>query len=108
MLSKEKENQLSKYVSYILRHNPEEIGIQLDEQGWTNVIEFIKKSQSKYVFNLEDLKQVVENLEIESYLIDKGVSIPELSNSSLYAFELDALHNFSFSSLFSLYCINGP
>lgn len=61
MLSKEKENQLSKYVSYILRHNPEEIGIQLDEQGWTNVIEFIKKSQSKYVFNLEDLKQVVEN-----------------------------------------------
>ena len=48
-------------MSYILRHNPEEIGIKLDEQGWTNVIEFIQKSQSKYVFNLEDLKQVVEN-----------------------------------------------
>ncbi len=61
MLSKEKENQLSKYVSYILRHSPEEIGIKLEEQGWTNVTEFIQKSQSKYVFDLEDLKQVVEN-----------------------------------------------
>ena len=54
MLSKEKENQLSKYVSYILRHNPDEIGIVLDEQGWTDVSSFIEKSQSKFVFNLED------------------------------------------------------
>lgn len=61
MLSKEKENQLSKYVSYILRHNPDEIGVQLDEQGWTNVQLFIEKSQSKYKFNLDDLKQVVRN-----------------------------------------------
>lgn len=61
MLSKEKENQLSKYVSYILRHNPDEIGVQLDEQGWTNVQLFIEKSQSKYNFNLDDLKQVVRN-----------------------------------------------
>ena len=61
MLSKEKENQLSKYVSYILRHNPDEIGIILDEQGWTDVNAFIENSQSKFVFSLEDLKQVVEN-----------------------------------------------
>ena len=61
MLSKEKENQLSKYVSYILRHKADEIGIVLDEQGWTNVSSFIEKSQYKFVFNLEDLKQDVEN-----------------------------------------------
>lgn len=61
MLSKEKENNLSKYVSYILRHNPDEIGVILDEQGWTSVVEFIEKSQSKYKFDLEDLKQVVKN-----------------------------------------------
>jgi len=61
MLSKEKENQLSKYVSYILRHNPDEIEINLDEQGWTDVNTFIENSQSKFLFSLEDLKQVVEN-----------------------------------------------
>lgn len=61
MLSKEQENNLSKYVSYILRHNPDEIGVQLDEQGWTNVDLFIQKSQSKHQFNLEGLKQVVQN-----------------------------------------------
>lgn len=61
MLSKEQENNLSKYVSYILRHNPDEIGIVLDAQGWTSVSDFINKSQSKQIFNLEDLNQVVKN-----------------------------------------------
>lgn len=61
MLSKEQENNLSKYVSYILRHNPEEIGIILDSQGWTSVNDFIEKSQSKQIFDLEDLTQVVKN-----------------------------------------------
>lgn len=61
MLTKEQETNLSKFVSYILRHNPDEIGIKLTEQGWINVEEFIEKSQVKYKFNLEDLKQVVAN-----------------------------------------------
>lgn len=61
MLTKEQETNLSKFVSYILRHNPDEIGVSLNEQGWTNIEEFIKKSQSKYKFDLDDLKQVVAN-----------------------------------------------
>ena len=31
----------SKFVSLILRHKPETIGIQLDEHGWANVDELI-------------------------------------------------------------------
>lgn len=61
MLTKDQETNLSKFVSYILRHNPDEIGIKLNEQGWTSIEEFINKSQIKYKFNLEDLKQVVAN-----------------------------------------------
>lgn len=61
MLTKDQETNLSKFVSYILRHNPDEIGISLNEQGWTNVEEFISKAQKKYKFTLEDLKQVVAN-----------------------------------------------
>ena len=32
----------SKFVSLILRHKPETIGIQLDEHGWANVDELIE------------------------------------------------------------------
>ena len=32
--------RLSKFVSLILRHRPEVIGITLDEHGWANVDEF--------------------------------------------------------------------
>ena len=61
MLSKESETNLSKFVSYILRHNPEEIDIKLDINGWVYVEEFINKSQTKFKFTFEDLKQVVNN-----------------------------------------------
>ncbi len=34
---------LSKFLSLILRHKPETIGLQLDENGWANVEELIQK-----------------------------------------------------------------
>lgn len=51
--------KLSKFLSYILRHKPEKIGIKLQKDGWADVEELIKKSQKNIVFNMEDLKQVV-------------------------------------------------
>ena len=33
--------ETSKYMSLILRHKPEVIGISLDEHGWANVDELI-------------------------------------------------------------------
>ena len=35
--------QFSKFLSLVLRHKPETIGIELDENGWTNVDELIIK-----------------------------------------------------------------
>ena len=34
----------SKYLSYILRHHPEEIGVDMDSKGWVNVEQLIDKS----------------------------------------------------------------
>lgn len=31
----------SRYISLILRHKPEVIGIELDEHGWANVAQLI-------------------------------------------------------------------
>ncbi|HGG05926.1 MAG TPA: RNA 2'-phosphotransferase [Aliiroseovarius sp.] len=36
--------QTSKFLSYILRHSPESIGLELTPQGWANVDEIIAKS----------------------------------------------------------------
>lgn len=35
---------LSKFLSYLLRHHPEEIGLNLDRNGWAQVEELIKKA----------------------------------------------------------------
>ena len=35
----------SKYLSYILRHNPSSIGLALDTHGWTDIDELIEKSK---------------------------------------------------------------
>ncbi len=37
----------SKFISLVLRHKPEEIGLQLDEHGWADVEELIEKINRK-------------------------------------------------------------
>jgi putative RNA 2'-phosphotransferase len=38
--------QLSKFLSFVLRHRPDSIGISLDSQGWVLVDDLIAKSQA--------------------------------------------------------------
>ena len=49
----------SKFVSLILRHKPETIGIQLDEHGWANVDELIAGISKTCEFNREILEEIV-------------------------------------------------
>ena len=49
----------SKFVSLILRHKPETIGIQLDEHGWANVDELIAGISKTREFNREILEEIV-------------------------------------------------
>jgi putative RNA 2'-phosphotransferase len=51
---------LSKFLSLVLRHQPEELGISLDEQGWTDVDTLLEAMQTKgFKIDLDLLKQVV-------------------------------------------------
>jgi putative RNA 2'-phosphotransferase len=36
-----KNDQLSKFLSYVLRHKPDAVGIELDPAGWTSISELI-------------------------------------------------------------------
>ncbi|MFJ4142436.1 RNA 2'-phosphotransferase [Pseudomonas sp. NPDC089734] len=40
-MSTQKLNETSKFLSYVLRHEPQAIGLQLDREGWANVDELI-------------------------------------------------------------------
>lgn len=49
----------SKYISLILRHKPEAIGITLDEHGWANVDELIEGIRRTRPFSMEMLEEIV-------------------------------------------------
>lgn len=50
---------ISKYMSLILRHKPETIGIALDEHGWARVSELIEGISKTHPFDKEMLEQIV-------------------------------------------------
>ncbi len=59
--------EISKFISLILRHKPEAIGITLDEHGWANVSELIEGISNQYKFNMEMLEEIVNTDEKQRY-----------------------------------------
>lgn len=64
---KDTSKETSQYLSFILRHSPESIGLQLDSEGWTVIDDFlhlsaqhgkiIEKSEIIYVVDTSDKKR---------------------------------------------------
>ena len=60
--------RIGKFLSLVLRHSPQTIGIELDEQGWANVKELIEKCKKhRYHFSMEDLIEIVETNDKKRY-----------------------------------------
>ena len=57
----------SKYISLILRHKPDVIGITLDDHGWANVDELINGVSKKYKLTMEVLEEIVETDDKQRY-----------------------------------------
>jgi putative RNA 2'-phosphotransferase len=50
----------SKFLSYVLRHRPDSIGVSLDRQGWASVPELLAKAAAAgTTITLNELKQIV-------------------------------------------------
>ena len=60
-MKEERVKKLSKSLSYWLRHNPDDIGIIVNDDGWVDVKELIEKSKNKLLFDFNELKYVVDN-----------------------------------------------
>ena len=50
----------SRFISLILRHNPETIGITLDAHGWANVDELVAGIARTRKFDRNMLEEIVE------------------------------------------------
>jgi len=60
MTSEKQLTYISKFLSLVLRHQPETIGIQLDENGWTDIKELIEKANNNGIkFDREMLNHIV-------------------------------------------------
>lgn len=51
--------RISRFLSLVLRHRPQEIGIQLDPQGWVEVESLISAVNTRMPLDLETLEQIV-------------------------------------------------
>ena len=62
--------KLSKYLTYILRHEPHAIGLKLDEEGFLNVEELVKNANaSGKKITIEQVNQVVTENEQELFTL---------------------------------------
>lgn len=82
---------ISRFMSLILRHKPETIGISLDEHGWANVDELIEGIAKTREFNMDILEEVVktDNKQRYSFNEDKTLIRANQGHSIPVDVELD-------------------
>ena len=79
------EKEISRYLSFILRHKPEEINLELNSEGWGDISELIEKSQpiNNTKLTLEIIKAIVKNSDKKRFQIsDDGLSIRAIQGHS--------------------------
>lgn len=67
--------KVSKYISLILRHKPEAIGITLDEHGWANVNDLIKGINKTYKLDIEILEEIVATDDKQRYAFNEDKTL---------------------------------
>lgn len=65
----------SKFLSLVLRHKPDTIGISLDEHGWANVSELIESISKTRPFDMEMLEKLYKQI------INKDIHLMKIRRS---------------------------
>ena len=68
-------NDTSKFMSLILRHKPESIGIELDEHGWANVDELIVGIARTHEFSMDILEEIVKTDNKQRYAFNNDKTL---------------------------------
>lgn len=67
--------EISKYISLILRHKPETIGITIDEHGWANVQELLAGISKTQHIDMAILEQIVADDEKQRYSFNEDKTL---------------------------------
>lgn len=71
-MNEQQKKKTSKFLSYVLRHHPELINLNLDENGWANVDELIAKSTNdSQGFIFEELDEIVETNDKKRFIFNE-------------------------------------
>ncbi len=82
--------QISKFMSLVLRHQPELIGLELNENGWANVNELIDKMKTKGVeADFELINIVVETNDKKRFAFNEDKSMIRASQGHSIEVELN-------------------
>ena len=65
----------SRFISLILRHKPEAIGITLDEHGWADVSELIEGINKTRKLDMEGLERIVAEDEKQRYSFNEDKTL---------------------------------
>ncbi|NVK88595.1 MAG: RNA 2'-phosphotransferase [Gammaproteobacteria bacterium] len=66
----------SKFLSFILRHSPDDIGLELDDNGWADISDIIDKSSSQITLNKDLIEEVISTSDKQRFkLSDDGLRI---------------------------------
>ncbi|MBO6185598.1 MAG: RNA 2'-phosphotransferase [Chryseobacterium sp.] len=72
-MTEQQKKKTSKFLSYVLRHHPELINLNLDENGWANVDELIAKSKRDphEGISFEELNEIVETNDKKRFIFNE-------------------------------------
>ncbi|MDQ8142297.1 RNA 2'-phosphotransferase [Chryseobacterium sp. CFS15] len=71
-MTEQQNKKTSKFLSYVLRHHPELIDLNLDENGWANVDELITKSTNdSQGFTFEELDEIVQTNDKKRFIFNE-------------------------------------
>ncbi|WP_416066317.1 RNA 2'-phosphotransferase [Rhizobium sp. ZK1] len=72
MMEAKLETEVSKYMSYVLRHAPEAVGLTLDAEGWVSFDAFEQALTSKYDVSRADIVGIIENSPKKRFALVEG------------------------------------
>lgn len=84
-----RQKKISKFLSYILRHKPDSIGITIHKNGWASVQEIIDKAPEKNAMTLEEIQYVVENQNPEKRRLTLSEDLSEIKAISGHSINVE-------------------
>lgn len=90
-MTEDRFKKISKSLSYWLRHHPEDIGIIIAPNGWTDIKDLIEKAKSKIFFDFNELKYIVQNNDKKRFSLSDDMCKIRANQGHSIPIELDFL-----------------